>query len=214
MASIKIDIWSDIACPWCFIGKRRLEAALAQTDHEVEIEYHSFELAPDTPTDFEGSEVDFLVKHKGMPAEQVQQMLDQVTQIAADEGLTYDFSALQHTNTRKAHEALHYAKVHGKQSELKERLLRAYFIEGKHVGRIDELVKLGTEVGLSAEDFSQALASETYANDVTQDIEKAREMGISGVPFFAFNMRFGVAGAQSPQTFIDVLNRAVEEVGD
>ncbi len=208
MASIKIDIWSDIACPWCFIGKRRLEAALAQTDHEVEIEYHSFELAPDTPTDFEGSEVDFLVKHKGMPAEQVHQMLDQVTQIAADEGLKYDFSALQHTNTRKAHEALHFAKSHGLQGELKERLLSAYFEQGRHVGRIDELIELGTEVGLDTGELRAALEDGRFSEDVTADIDRAREMGISGVPFFVFEGRVGVAGAQPPSVFADAIARA------
>lgn len=208
MASIKIDIWSDIACPWCFIGKRRLEAALAQTDHEVEIEYHSFELAPDTPTDFEGSEVDFLVKHKGMPAEQVHQMLDQVTQIAADEGLKYDFSALQHTKTRKAHEALHFAKSHGLQGELKERLLSAYFEQGRHVGRIDELIELGTEVGLDTGELRAALEDGRFSEDVTADIDRAREMGISGVPFFVFEGRVGVAGAQPPSVFADAIARA------
>jgi Predicted dithiol-disulfide isomerase involved in polyketide biosynthesis len=98
---IKVDVWSDIACPWCYIGKRKFEAGAEAFDGEVEVEYHSFELAPDTPVDFDGSEVDFLVTHKGLPAAQVQQMLAQVTNIAAEVGLAYDFDALQHTNTVK-----------------------------------------------------------------------------------------------------------------
>src|SRR3954447_11368189 len=112
---IKVDIWSDIACPWCYIGKRKFETGVAAFGREVEVEFHSFELAPDTPVDFAGSEVDFLVKHKGMPAAQVEQMLGQMVQTAADEGLKYDFDALQHTNTKKAHEVLHLAKAHGLQ---------------------------------------------------------------------------------------------------
>ena len=111
---IKVDVWSDIACPWCYIGKRKFEDAAARFDGEVEVEYHSFELSPDTPVDFEGDEVDFIAKHKGMPADQVRGMLDQVTGIAAEVGLAYDFGSLHHTNTVKAHQLLHFAKARGR----------------------------------------------------------------------------------------------------
>src|SRR5690625_7246799 len=116
-SSIHVDVWSDIACPWCYIGKRRFEAALATFDgaDDVTVTYHSFELSPDTPVDFEGSEADFLSAHKGMPKEQVEQMLRQVTTIAADVGLRYDFDAVRHTKTLLAHQALHFAKAPGKQ---------------------------------------------------------------------------------------------------
>ncbi len=162
--SIKIDIWSDIACPWCYIGKRKFEsgaAAFAQKMGEgapdVVIEYHSYELAPDTPVDFDGSEIDFLSSHKGMPTDQVTEMLDRVTGIASDAGLDYDFDTLKHTNTVKAHQLLHYAKSHGKQIETKERLLKAYFTEGRHVGRIADLGDLAAEVGLDRDDVVRAL---------------------------------------------------------
>ena len=118
---MKVDIWSDIACPWCFVGKRRFEAGAAEFIADggtLEVEFHSFELAPDTPVDFDGTEVDFLVSHKGMPAAQVTQMLGQMTELAAGEGLAYDFDAVQHTNTVKAHELLHFAKSKGKQVEM------------------------------------------------------------------------------------------------
>ena len=170
---IKIDIWSDIACPWCYIGKRHLEAgiaALGDDAPEVEITYHSFELAPDTPVDFEGSEVDFLAKHKGLPAERVHEMLDHVTGVAANAGLDYHFDTLQHTKTLKAHELLHFAKEQGLQLELSERLFRAYFTEGRHVGRVDELVELATEVGLDADAAREALESGRYAAAVQADI--------------------------------------------
>lgn len=208
MSSVKIDIWSDIACPWCFIGKRRLERALADWDGDAEIEYHSFELAPDTPVDFEGSEVDFLAHHKGMPEAQVEQMLTQMTELAAGEGLDYDFGALRHTKTLLAHQALHFAKEHGLQAALKERLLAAYFEQGRHVGRIDTLVDLGAEVGLPADDLRAALESGRFADAVEADIAQARAYGIGGVPFFVFDGRLGVSGAQDPSVFADVLRRA------
>src|SRR5690349_6627435 len=155
---IKVDVWSDIACPWCYIGKRKFEAGAEAFGGAVEVEYHSFELAPDTPVDFAGSEIDFLVQHKGFPAEQIKPMLDRVSGIAAEVGLDYDFDALQHTNTIKAHQLLHFAKAHGKQVEMKERLLRAYFVEGRHVGRDSDLADLAAEIGLDREAALAALA--------------------------------------------------------
>lgn len=214
--TIKVDIWSDIACPWCFIGKRRFEDALMRLrssgfDHTVEVEYHSFELAPDTPVDFEGSEVDFLAKHKGMPADQVQRMLTQVTEIAESVGLHYDFDRLQHTKTLKAHELLHFAKTQGRQLAMKERLLEAYFEQGKHVGRVDELVDLAAEVGLDRGETRHALESGEFAPDVEADFAQAAAYGIQGVPFFVVNSRYGISGAQDPAVFVDVLQQAAAD---
>ncbi|GGI48376.1 Predicted dithiol-disulfide isomerase, DsbA family [Agromyces flavus] len=211
---IKIDIWSDIACPWCYIGKRHLEggiAALGDDAPEVEIEYHSFELAPDTPVDFEGSEVDFLAGHKGLPVAQVEQMLERVRGIAAAAGLDYDFDALQHTKTLKAHELLHFAKEQGRQLELSERLFRAYFTEGRHVGRVDELVELAAEVGLDADAARAALESGRYGADVQADIAQAGAYGIQGVPFFVFEGKYGVSGAQPAEVFAQVLTQVAGE---
>ena len=214
--NIKVDIWSDIACPWCYIGKRRFEEALAQfeatgADATVEVEYHSFELAPDTPVDFEGSEIDFLAKHKGLPPERVQQMLTQVTEIAETVGLHYDFAALQHTKTLKAHELLHFAKSQGRQLDMKERLLGAYFEEGKHVGRVDELVDLAAEIGLDRDETRHALESGEFAGDVEADIAQAIAYGIQGVPFFVVDSRYGVSGAQEPAAFLQVLEQVVAD---
>lgn len=209
---IKIDIWSDIACPWCYIGKRKFEAgtglfAGAGDGRDVEVEYHSFELSPDTPVDFDGSEVDFLAGHKGMPAEQVGQMLERVTGIASSVGLDYDFDNLKHTNTVKAHELLHFAKAHGKQLELAERLFKAYFVEGGHVGRVDELADLAAEVGLDRAKALAALESEQYLADVREDQRTATEFGINGVPFFVIDGKYGVSGAQDAATFAQVLEQ-------
>lgn len=132
---IRVDVWSDVACPWCYIGKRHFEAALAEVARDpepvdVEVEYRSFQLAPDMPEDFAGSEVDHLVQHKGIDERQARAMIEQVTAAARRAGLDYDFDALRPANTGKAHELLQYAKAHGRQSDVKERLLRAHFVEG------------------------------------------------------------------------------------
>lgn len=213
---ISVDVWSDIACPWCYIGKRRLEKALAEFTAspgapKVRVIYHSYELSPDTPVDFDGSEVDFLVAHKGMPAEQVQQMLAQVTQVAAAEGLEYDFEALQHTNTMRAHELLHFAKAHGKQEELKERLLRAYFTEGLHVGDLETLAELAADVGLERSEAIAALTTRRHSADVQADVAQAHGYGISGVPFYVIDGKYGLSGAQDPAQFVAALTQAATD---
>ncbi len=208
---VKVDIWSDIACPWCFIGKRRFERAVAafvEDGGEVKVEYHSFELAPDTPVDFAGTEVDFLVRHKHLPAEQVSAMLAQMTELAAAEGLAYDFDALQHTNTVLAHQLLHLARAHGKQLDMKERLLAAYFTEGRHIGRIEDLADLATDIGLDRDDVVQALTDRVHAADVEADRDQTVEYGIGGVPFYVLDGRFAVSGAQEPAVFEQALRRA------
>jgi predicted DsbA family dithiol-disulfide isomerase len=210
-ATVKVDIWSDIACPWCFIGKRKFEEAVRRFDGHVEIEYHSFELSPDTPVDFEGDEVDFLAKHKGMPADQVRGMLENVAGIASEVGLAYDFDRLQHTNTVKAHELLHFAKANGRQVEMKERLLHAYFEEGGHVGRVDDLVRLAGEVGLDEQAAREALESARHLEDVRADQAQAQAFGISGVPFFVLQGTYGISGAQAPETFVQALEQVASE---
>ncbi|MFF7683210.1 DsbA family protein [Microbacterium sp. NPDC007973] len=223
--AIKIDVWSDIACPWCYIGKRNLENGLAATAADddapvVEIEYHSFELSPDTPEDFHGGEVDYLSQHKGISPEQAREMLDRVTGVAADAGLAYRFDILQHTNTVKAHELLHFAKENGKQLELAELLMSAYFLEGKHVGRDDDLVALAVEVGLDEAEAREALSSQRYRAAVRADQEQARQFGITGVPFFVIDGKYGVSGAQPVEAFSQIARqvwgerRGVAETAD
>lgn len=207
---IKIDVWSDVACPWCYIGKRKLElgiAAFAQRPDAapVEVEYHSFELMPDVPPGFAGTTVDLLVTHHGLAPAQVGSMHQQVTRIAAEVGLAYDFASQQPTNTLKAHQVLHLAKVRGRQGEANERLFRAHFVEGRHVGRDEDLATLAGDVGLDPDEVEQALREQTYLPAVRADIQRARELGISGVPFFVIDGRYGISGAQSPQTFTQAL---------
>ncbi|GAA5032098.1 DsbA family protein [Microbacterium fluvii] len=210
--AIKIDVWSDIACPWCYIGKRNLESGLAAASAdddapEVEVTFHSFELSPDTPVDFDGDELDFLATHKGMPRDQVAQMLERVTGVAAEAGLEYRFDLLKHTNTVKAHELLHFAKEQGLQHELKERLMSAYFTEGRHLGRVDELVVLGAEVGLDADAARAALETGSYTDAVRADQAQARAYGINGVPFFVIDGQYGVSGAQPADAFAQIVRQ-------
>jgi len=218
---MKVDVWSDIACPWCYIGKRRFAEGARRfteaTGRAVEVEYHAFELAPDTPVDFEGSEVDFLVHHKGMSQERVRSMLDQMSATAREEGLEYDFANLRHTKTFRAHELLHHAKAKGLQEPMKERLMRAYFTEGRHLGHIDQLADLAAEVGLDRDEAAAALEDERYSEAVLDDMALAQRLGIRGVPFYVIDQRYGVSGAQPAELFEEALNRAAappEQEGD
>ncbi len=208
---IKVDIWSDVQCPWCYIGKRRFEQGVARSGVAVEVEYHSFELAPDTPVDYEGTPVDYLgAKYRVAPHE-AQAMVDRVTGIAAGLGLDYDYDHIHQTNTVLAHELLHLARARGLQGELKERLLRAYFVEGRHVGRVDELADLAAEVGLDRAEAAAALADHRYLADVKADMAQAVAYGISGVPFYVVDGRYGVSGAQEADAFAQLLSKVAEE---
>lgn len=208
---LDVQIWSDVQCPWCYIGKRKFEAALEQFDGQVQVTYRSFELAPDTPVDFDGSPVDYLSQRKGIGPEQAQQMVDRVSDIAESVGLEYHYDRIRQTNTVLAHELLHFAKAHGKQVELKERLLRAYFTDGRHIGRAADLAELAGEVGLDPVAAAAALAEHTYLPAVKADMQQAVEYGIQGVPFFVIDNRYGISGAQESATFVVALRQAADE---
>lgn len=215
--TITVDIWSDIACPWCYIGKRKLEAGiglfLAQSDGEAKVEtvYHSFELSPDTPGDFVGSEEDFLAQHKGLDPANVRIMLDQVTSIAASVGLDYNFDGVHHTNTVRAHELIHFAREQGKQLDMVESLFRAYFVDGKNLGSVDELADCAQSVGLNRADAVAALESERYLDSVREDQAQAVNLGINGVPFYVIDSRYGVSGAQDPAVFASALEQVLTD---
>jgi len=209
--AIKVDIWSDVQCPWCYIGKRKFEAGAAAFDGDVEVEYHSFELAPDTPVDFDGGPVDFLSQRKGMPVAQVHEMLANVTGIAESVGLHYDYDSVHQTNTVIAHELLHYAKAHGRQLDMKERLLKAYFIDGLHIGRIEDLADIAAEIGLDRADVVRALTAHDHLAAVKADVAQANAYGIQGVPFFVIDGKYGISGAQAPEAFTQALTQARDE---
>ncbi len=209
--AIKVDIWSDVQCPWCYIGKRKFEEGAASFGGEVEVEYHSFELAPDTPVDFDGTPVDYLSQRKGLPVEQVHQMLERVTGIAKSVGLDYDYDHVHQTNTVISHELIHFAKSKGRQIEMKERLLKAYFVNGEHVGRIPDLVAIAVELGFDEAEVTEALESHRFLPAVKEDVALAQEYGIQGVPFFVIDGKYGVSGAQEAATFANVLQQVKDE---
>ncbi len=217
--SIDIQIWSDIACPWCFIGKRRFERALAQFPQRdrVNVTWRSFQLDPALPEHTDRDEIDYLVKSKGMPRAAVEQMIAQVKQTAAQEGLSYDFAHLVVANSRRAHRVLQAAKRAdavdggGRADALKEALLSAHFERGGDIGDPATLVSLATGAGLDAGTAAGAVESEELDRAVDDDIETAARLGIRGVPFFVVDGKYGVSGAQPSELFLEVLNTALAE---
>jgi predicted DsbA family dithiol-disulfide isomerase len=200
-----------VQCPWCYIGKRKFEAGAGLSGIPVEVEYHSFELAPDTPVDFEGSPMDYLAQRKGIAPEQAMEMLARVTGIAKSVGLDYDYDHVHQTNTVISHELIHFAKSKGRQLEMKERLLKAYFVNGEHVGRIPDLVEIAVELGYDRDEVTEALESHRFLPDVKADVALAQEYGIQGVPFFVIDGKYGVSGAQEAATFANVLTQVQSE---
>ncbi|MET1035584.1 MAG: DsbA family oxidoreductase [Arthrobacter sp.] len=210
---LTVDIWSDIACPWCFIGKRRFEQALAGLPFRdaVDVVWHSYQLDPSLPERYDGTELDYLATVKGLAPEQVEQMLAHVTEQAAGVGLDYDFGNLKVANSLTAHRLLHLAKAHGRAGELKEALLSAHFERGLDTGDRATLRGVGVQAGLPDDDVARVLDGDAYAADVEADIEQARALGISGVPFFVLGMKYGISGAQPPEVFADALTAAWTE---
>ncbi|MDO7908620.1 DsbA family oxidoreductase [Paenibacillus sp. JX-17] len=210
---MKIDIWSDFACPFCYIGKRRFEEALEQFAHAdgVRTVFRSFQLDPQASVHPSGDIHDMLAAKYGMPRAQAKAMNDQVTGQAAELGLHYDFDRVKPTNTLDAHRLAHYAASQGKGDEAAERLLKAYFIDGVNIGEHSVLTAVAEELGLSVEEVEQVLSSDKYAQDVHQDIEQGVQLGLTGVPFFVFDNKYAVSGAQPSSLFLEVLNKVWEE---
>ncbi|MDB4996498.1 MAG: 2-hydroxychromene-2-carboxylate isomerase/DsbA-like thioredoxin domain protein [Myxococcaceae bacterium] len=215
--TLEIDVWSDVACPWCWIGKRRLEAAIAafETRHAgddvaIDVHWRAFELDTSAPRTHvpQGSYASRIAKKYGTSVEQAQQMLTNMTETAAAEGLLFDFTKTKPGNTFDAHRLIHFADHHDKQDAMKERLLRAYFSEGEHMADAETLVRLAAEVGLDADEARAMLASDAFAKNVRADETEARAMGVGGVPFFVIDRRLGVEGAQPAEVLGRVLDRA------
>lgn len=207
---MKVQIWSDILCPFCYIGKRKFEKALAQFPGKdsVEIEWKSFQLSPNLVTDPSTSTTYSLAKSKNISIEEAQLMIERVTSIAKNVNLEYDFEKAVVANSYDAHRLLHFAKEKGIQNEVKEKLLRAYFVEGKNIADFDSLILLGEEAGLNVEELNLLFKSNKYSDEVAKDIDEAQEIGVTGVPFFVFNRKYAVSGAQEVATFLNVLEKA------
>jgi predicted DsbA family dithiol-disulfide isomerase len=210
--TITLEIWSDIACPFCYIGKRKLEAALAEFSHrdKVDIHWKSFQLSPDLVTQPGLSIHEFLATHKGFSTEQAQQMNAQVTQMAAENGLTYQLDNIVVANTMKAHCFAHFAGQQGKQAEAEEALFRAYFTEGKNIDDIPTLLQLGTDIGLNIHHLEDILHDSTLVDLVREDIYDAQQLGVRSVPCFVFNRKYAIAGAQDSSLFLQTLQKALD----
>ena len=210
-----IEIWSDVVCPWCYVGKRNFGTALADFEHrdDIEVTYRSFELDPSAPTVREGDYVTHLARKYGMSAAQARNMIDSMTKTAASAGVILDFERARPGNTFDAHRLLHLAKDFGRQEALKERLMRATFTDGEPIGDREALVRLAGEAGIPTEDAAAALESDAYAADVRADEALALDLGISAVPFFVINRAFGIPGAQAPDVILQVLERAWAKSG-
>src|SRR5215217_3803435 len=209
---VNVEIWSDIACPWCAVGKRRFERALAEFEHreDVTVTFRSFELDPDAPAAREGSTAENLAKKYGTTLEQALAMNQRMTATAAEDGLSFRFDIAKGGNTFDAHRLLHLAAAHGRQHELKERLMRAYLGEGELMSDHVELTRLAREAGLPEDEVRDTLATDRFADAVREDEATARGLGISAVPFFVVDRAFGAAGAQPPEVLGDLLRRAWE----
>jgi predicted DsbA family dithiol-disulfide isomerase len=207
-----IEIWSDIACPWCYVGKRRFEAALAEFEHrdDVNVTWRSFELDPEAPTERAGDRAEHLARKYGMSVEQARQAERQMTETAAGDGLDFRFDIARAGNTFDGHRLVHLAEAHGLQDAMKERLLRAYFSEGRLVSDQATLASLAEEVGLPAGEVRETLKSDRYAAEVREDERTAQSLGISAVPTFVVDRKLGASGAHPPEQLLGLLRQGWE----
>jgi predicted DsbA family dithiol-disulfide isomerase len=204
---VDVEIWSDIACPWCYVGKRRFEAALEEFEHrdDVDVTWRSFELDPGAPQERTGERAERLAQKYGMTVEQAREAERKLTDVATGEGLDFRFDIARSGTTFDAHRLVHLAGTHDLQDAMKERLLRAYFTEGELMSDHDTLVRMAVEVGLEQQEVRELLAGNRYAEEVRADERTAGELGISAVPTFVVDRKLGASGAQPPEALLDLL---------
>jgi predicted DsbA family dithiol-disulfide isomerase len=207
---VRVDIWADLVCPWCYLGKRRFENALAEFPHagDVEVVHHSFQLDPTFPAGEVRDQREVLTEKYGMTAEQATKSGLEMEERAAADGLEYNMTGIKMGNTVDAHQILHLGAKHGLADAVMERLYRAHFTEQRSIFTHDSLVELAVEAGLDAADARTVLESGTYAEAVAADGAEARALGANGVPFFVIDNRYGISGAQPKEVFTQALTRA------
>jgi len=205
-----VEIWSDIACPWCYVGKRRFESALERFEHrdDVRVTWRSFELDPAAPPERAVDSARHLADKYGMSREDALAAQRRLTDVAAGEGLAFRFDLARGANTFDAHRVLHLAAAHGLQDAMKERIMRAYLEEGELISSAEVLERLASEVGLDADEVRDVLAGERYADAVRDDERTAAGLGIHAVPFFVADRRVGASGAHPPEALLEFLRRA------
>lgn len=215
---MKVEIWSDIMCPFCYIGKRNFEEALKEFDakNEIEIEWKSFQLDPTIPKSFDEktSTYEYLAERKGMSVEQAIELHSNVTGMARKVGLTYNFDQSVVANSFDAHKLIQLAKTKGLGDAAEEQLFKAYFTDGKDISNHSTLTELGNEVGLNEKEVISALKSEEYSSKVNFDISEGSQLGVTGVPFFVFDRKYAISGAQPVETFLNALRQSFSESND
>jgi predicted DsbA family dithiol-disulfide isomerase len=210
---MKIDIWSDVMCPFCYIGKRKLEAALEQFPHKdnIEIVWHSYQLDPELDNKGNKNLFDYLAARKGQSREWSVKVHKQMSETAREVGLTYNFETAVVANSFDAHRLIQLAKSKGLGGEAEERLFRAYYTDSKNIADHETLISLGREIGLQENEVKEMLQSDALANEVQRDIQTAQAIGVRGVPFFVLNQRYSISGAQPSDTFLEALQHAWDE---
>jgi predicted DsbA family dithiol-disulfide isomerase len=210
---LRVDIWSDVICPWCAIGKANLDRALERFDgaDRVEMVWHSFELDPNAPAALAGDHAEQLARKYGMPVEQARKSIDRVVTTARGVGLDFRYDRIRPGNTFDAHRVIHLAAERGLQTQVKERMFHGYFTEGAAIGLPEEVERLAVDAGLDAEEVAEVLESDAYAAEVRADEADAHQLGATGVPFFVFDGRYAVGGAQPPDVLLEVLQRCWRE---
>lgn len=207
---MKVEIWSDVMCPFCYIGKRKFELALEQFPQkdQIEIEWKSFQLNPDLVTDVSKNTSDYLAELRGWEPDYVKQVNDHVTNLAAEVGLEYNLDKAIVANSFHAHRFIQFAKSHGKGGEAEESLFKAYFTDGKNTDDLTVLAEIGAQLGLPEVELEAVLQSNSFAEKVEMDIYEAQQVGVKGVPFFVMDRKYAVSGAQAPEAFLQALEQS------
>jgi predicted DsbA family dithiol-disulfide isomerase len=205
-----VKIWSDVRCPFCYIGKRKFETALEKFAHkdEVNVIWQSFELDPSLETKTDVNAIDYIADIKGISKGQAQEMHNHVINVAKEVGLEFNFDQSVVANSFNAHRLIQFAKSHGKGNEVEEVLFKAHFTEGKNIDDLETLAQTGIAIGLDEKEVREVLASDAFSAEVKNDERQAQSLGISGVPFFVLNNKYAVSGAQSPDTFLQALDQS------
>ena len=213
MKNMKVDIWSDIRCPFCYIGKRKFERALEQFPNakNIEINWHSFQLDPDLKTDADRDNYEYLASRKGISVEEAKILHGHAKNAGKEAGIDFNFDDSKVANSFKGHLLIQMAKTKNLANEIEEKLFEAQFENGQNIDDEATLIKIGKSVGLSEDEIKEALKSDEMAYKVNEDLQIARQLGINAVPFFVFNDKYGVSGAQQPELFLEVLNKSWEE---
>jgi len=208
-----IEVWSDVMCPFCYIGKRRMEEALEQFPHRdsISIVWKSYQLNPNMVTDPDQNINQYLALHKGISVQEAEKMNQYVTEMAGSVGLEYKLDQAIVANSMKAHRFAHYAKSLGKQDEAEELLFKSYFCDGKNTDDIEVLISLAEQIGLEAENMRLMLNSDQFKSEVQEDIKEAEGIGVTGVPFFVFDGKYSLSGAQNSEVFLNALEKSYSE---